>query len=169
MMSGLRSSVASPARAIATSTLAGVAPLTAMWKGMLARVGSVDPLAATIRSPGTAPIICRCEAQPPRLGPASPAVAGRDRPSRDVAGGAAPDSVDPPRLAPRREGRGGAGVLAGAPARHRRSAWIAPHRQAWHSRCADDRARVGCSVRRHAGPRAEHPGAVHVDLPHGAR
>src|SRR5712691_6989537 len=162
-MSGLRSSVASPARATATWTLAGVAPLTAMWNGMLARVGSVGPLAATIRSPGTAPIICRCEAHPPRLGPASPTVAGRDRPPPDDAGGAAPDTTDPPRPAPRREECRGAGIAAGAPARHRGSARIAPHRQAWHSRCADDRARVGRSVWRHARPRAEHPGAIHID------
>src|SRR5207245_3433433 len=110
---------------------------------MLARVGSVGPLAATISSPGTAPIISRCEAQPPRLGPAPPAMAGRDRPPPNDAGGAAADTAHPPRPAPRREGGWGAGVAAGAPARYRGRAGLAAHREARHSGRADDRARAG--------------------------
>src|SRR5207253_2231979 len=78
--------------ALATSTPAGFAPFTAMWNGMLARVGSVGPQEVTISSPGTAPIMDSCcsrrfsgEAHPQGLGQAVPAVAGRDRPSADDA------------------------------------------------------------------------------------
>src|SRR3979411_737702 len=117
MMSGFMSSVASPARATATSTPAGFAPFTAMWNGMLARVGSVGPVDATISRPGTAPIMDSCcwrryrsEAHPEGLGQAAPAVAGRDRPAPDDAGSAASDSPDPPRPASRREGRRRAGL-----------------------------------------------------------
>src|SRR5206468_3203555 len=52
--SGFISSAASPASAIATSVPAGLAPLTAMWNGTLARVGSCGPAEVTINSPGTA-------------------------------------------------------------------------------------------------------------------
>src|SRR5438445_11447379 len=136
---------------------------------MLARVGSVGPLAATISSPGTAPIISRCEAQPPRLGPAPAVVAGRDRPPPDDAGGAATDTPHPPRPAPRRERRRSARLAARAPARDRSRAGLAAHREARHTRRADDRARVGRRVRRHTRPGAEHAGAVHVYLPYGSR
>src|SRR6266571_6908923 len=117
VMSGFKSSVASPASAIATSVPAGRAPLTAMWNGMLARVGSVEPLAATIRRPGTGPIIATLrasgEAYADRLGPAVPAVAGRRRHPPDTSRHPAPDPADPPRPPPRREVRGGAGFAAG--------------------------------------------------------
>ena len=43
MTSGLSSSAASPANATAHAVPAGVAPLQAMWNGMLARVGSSAP------------------------------------------------------------------------------------------------------------------------------
>src|ERR1700687_2696102 len=51
MTSGLTSSAASPASAIATSVPFGLAPLTAMWNGMLARVGSSGPVEATMSKP----------------------------------------------------------------------------------------------------------------------
>ena len=51
--SGLTSSAESPASTIATSVPFGRAPLTAMWNGTLARVGSSAPVAVTISKPGT--------------------------------------------------------------------------------------------------------------------
>lgn len=51
--SGLTSSAASPASAIAASVPFGVAPLAAMWNGTLARVGSSGPVAVTMSNPGT--------------------------------------------------------------------------------------------------------------------
>src|SRR4029077_12893218 len=104
---------------------------------MLARVGSVGPLEATISNPATAPIISRCEAQPQRLGPAPAALAGRDRPTSDDAGGTTADTAHPPRPAPRREGRGCARFSARAPARDRRRAGLAAHRQARYTRRPD--------------------------------
>ena len=48
----LTSSVASPARAIAQSTPAAPEPLAAMWKAMLARVGSDVPVLVLMTSLG---------------------------------------------------------------------------------------------------------------------
>src|SRR5260370_9664968 len=86
MVWGFTSWVAPPPSPTATSVPPGTAPLTAIWKGMLARVGSVGPLEATISRRVTTHIIgrfvirARLEADSKGLGPASPAVAELDRP-----------------------------------------------------------------------------------------
>lgn len=53
--------VASPASSSTTSTSAAAAPFTAMWNGMLARVGSLRPVLETMASLGMAQCLCLCQ------------------------------------------------------------------------------------------------------------
>ena len=53
--------VASPASSSTTSTSAAAAPFTAMWNGMLARVGSLRPVLETMASLGMAQCLRLCQ------------------------------------------------------------------------------------------------------------
>src|SRR6266851_7693588 len=175
MVSGFTSSVASPASATATPVPPGTAPLTAIWKGMLARVGSVGPLEATISRRVTTHIIgpygirSRLEADSQGLGPTPPAVAGWDRPAPDDARGPPSDPPHPPRPPPRREERRRAGVAASASPGDRRRAGLALDRTARSARRPRRRAGSRGGVRRAARLRSQHTGTVHDHVSHGPR
>ena len=80
------------------------------------------------------------EAHPPGLGPPAAALAGRDLPPPDPAGGAPADPSHPSRPPPRREGRGGARLPAGPAPGAGSGTGFPSHRQVRGARRPGDRS-----------------------------